>query len=922
MERLLSPMAAAMRPDPRSFDPRQYVLPMHPNDRCHWEPITEDAPELQDEDRTPKSRQATLVSKIGMAVGGMAKNRAKAAVGAAGTTAVRRIALGIAAAAEARSQERERQRERQKVFLATTGAIAATGTAVLGLGLLYQAIGQSGQTARTTRPVARIRQPIPLAVAIPSAIIDSIPELVAETLDVQTITRGMLKERGLNSGQVQAVMSGIDRVVADEVVPLTKKIAPQLLSPQLFRRFPQLADIPDLRNVTIDDLVRRYGIGSRNEATKLLDFIRRDLQNRIPEIPDVKVRNTPLTVDTRWQEIYEMLPVAMRGKRGESAAKAIVQHVRDSYAAGKPIRSLDELKKVKGVGKKTLDRLKSHEFVDNPNTLALGFLSDDQAAEILAGQLGLGPKLSKEIIQEARDGGQYSDVANLIDRIEQRRRRKDGLMSQLNFGEREKKALRDQLGTRVYPRPNTTIGNARSQQRASLGGPSGYENQPPQLPPTSLPSDRARELRAAADAAQAIREAMPTPRSLQQQSQKTRKPATATLPAAPYVQPVRRQLAIPGQRPLSALDRDARAARAAIDTYKGKQVYRQDKLFGKQETYAQALDRIDLELAVKQQQVNSTTQRLTDLAGRINQETDALLEKAKESEQLLKRGTDDEIDTLLRTLNIDEIEPTPNEKIPDLLASTKLTLDESRDLLQRSRNLDATTAIAPDLSRSLKATGDTDLADQADKLTSGLGLREEELTSKIEGIETLIAKLSGAGQSSALQDLAAARSRASAARDKIAGIKEQAQKQLAKRRAIQPDGASPHNKQLQGVMDWVRDARDRRSKINGNQLSWYRSSGRNPDQDMGENLKGRLADLDGLADAAKRSGAEADTALTRIRRYKGNPADVDYVREEMSSQSSEARSLLTEIQRYRDYIRAVQGLVDGVPTIGKQAVLP
>jgi hypothetical protein len=91
---------------------------------------------------------------------------------------------------------------------------------------------------------------------------------------------------------------------------------------------------------------------------------------------------------------------------------------------------------------------------------------------------------------------------------------------------------------------------------------------------------------------------------------------------------------------------------------------------------------------------------------------------------------------------------------------------------------------------------------------------------------------------------------------------------------------------------------------------------------MGENLKGRLADLDGLADAAKRSGAEADTALTRIRRYKGNPADVDYVREEMSSQSSEARSLLTEIQRYRDYIRAVQGLVDGVPTIGKQAVLP
>jgi hypothetical protein len=373
---------------------------------------------------------------------------------------------------------------------------------------------------------------------------------------------------------------------------------------------------------------------------------------------------------------------------------------------------------------------------------------------------------------------------------------------------------------------------------------------------------------------------------------------------------------------LSALDRDARAARAAIDTYKGKQVYRQDKLFGKQETYAQALDRIDLELAVKQQQVNSTTQRLTDLAGRINQETDALLEKAKESEQLLKRGTDDEIDTLLRTLNIDEIEPTPNEKIPDLLASTKLTLDESRDLLQRSRNLDATTAIAPDLSRSLKATGDTDLADQADKLTSGLGLREEELTSKIEGIETLIAKLSSAGQSSALQDLAAARSRASAARDKIAGIKEQAQKQLAKRRAIQPDGTPSHNKQLQGVMDWVRDARDRRSKINSSQLSWYRSSGRNPDQDMGENLKGRLADLDGLADAAKRSGAEADTALTRIRRYKGNPADVDYVREEMSSQSSEARSLLTEIQRYRDYIRAVQGLVDGVPTIGKQAVLP
>ena len=106
-------------------------------------------------------------------------------------------------------------------------------------------------------------------------------------------------------------------------------------------------------------------------------------------------------------------------------------------------------------------------------------------------------------------------------------------------------------------------------------------------------------------------------------------------------------------------------------------------------------------------------------------------------------------------------------------------------------------------------------------------------------------------------------------------------------------------------MDWVRDARDRRSKINTSQLSWYRSSRRNPDQDMGENLKGRLAELDGLADAVKRSGAEADTALTRIRRYKGNPADVDYVREDMSSQSNEARSLSTEIQRYRDYIRAV-----------------
>ena len=914
----LLPNARTARP--KAYDPREYVLPIHPNDRCHWEPVLEDDSDREDEDRTPESRQSALPSRIGMAVGGAVKSRLRSAAGAAATSAVRRVALNAVAVAQARAQQREQQRQQRKVFLATAGAVATAGTAVLGLSLLYRAI--SSAPDRATQPEAAVEpRPVPLWAAAPSALRETLGDLVQQTLDVRTVTRGMLKERGLKKDQVAAVMDGIDRVLRDEVTPLSNKIAPQLLSSQLLRRFPQLVDVPDLRNVTVDDLVRLYGAGSRPEATRLLDFIRRDLQNRIPEIPDVKVRDTPLTADTTWQEIYAMLPVALKNKRGEKAAKAIVQYVRDSYTSGNPIRSLEELRKVKGVGKKTIERLKSYDYADNPNTLALGFLADDRAGEILAGQLGLGPKLSKEIIQEAREGGQYTDVESLISRMELRRRRADGLMSQLNFGDREKKALREQLGGRVFPQPNTTIGQARSaiqQQRVSLGNTSAYENQlPPSTVPISPEDRRIRELAAAANAAQASRS---TSSPVQPVSQSPSTTTSSTI-APSYVPPLRRRPppALPGERQIAALAREVEAARSAIDFYKGRQVYRQQKLFGKRETFGEALDRIDRDLEIERERINSQVQRLSDYTARLNAETKQLLQRASEVEAMLKSGDDREVEALLQSLEAPNIEPAPPTSTTESAANTRAALTESQDLLTRSRGIDAATALPPGLIRSLEATGDTGLAEEANKLAEGLGLREEELAEKVNIIERLMARLRSTDSSAALQALASARERAIAARDKIAEVKTRAQQQLAQHRALQPEGIPSGSRRLDSLMADVRVARSRRARLDIEGLAWFRSAARSPDVDAEVDLAARLKFLSDNIDRAKRSERDADVALMKIRRYRGDTTDVDYVRQEMMDQSSESRSLVVEMERYRNYLSLVRRLADGVPVVAQKA---
>lgn len=899
----------ALLPDGRSkpgktYNAMEYMLPLHPNDRCHWVPIKQDDP---DPDRKPEARAATLASKTTMAVGGIAKDRAMqgvaAAAGSAATAVAKRITLSVAAAAQARSQELERQKQIRKVFL--QGAVA-TGTAALGLALLYRAVGAGQPESTPQRVPIREPEPVPLWAALPSAIAQSAPDLIID-VDIRTVNTKFLQERGLRQAQIQAVTDRIQRVREEEVTPISRKLPPQLLSPAILQRFPKLRDISDLRNVTIKALVQQYGINTQAEAAKVLDFIRRDLQNRIPEIPDVRIRNTPLTKDTTWQELYQFMPIALRDKRGEAAAKAIEKYIKDSYAAGKPIRSLDDLKNVKGVGAQTIKYMKAQDFTQNPNQLAMGFYSDDAAAEILAAQVGLGPKFAKEIIQEARDGGQFSDIENLIDRIELRRRRKDGQMASLNFGDRQKKALREALGDKVFPTPGILIGQARSslqQQRASLGSSSPYD-QPPS-PGVPLSGDRARELAALVDKADRAN-AQP----------KTSK--TSSLPAGRYVPTPGKKTPSPtGQPSLASYDARVQAARKALDTYKGQKVYRQDKVFGKQETYSEAIARIDREITAKHQNFESTRQSLGSYAARLNDETEGILRKAAEAEDILRVGSDADIEKLINSLDIGEIELTPGRNIGELTDQSQAIIGESRSMLEQYRQINPVTAIDSSLAQSVRKLGDAELDAAADKLMAGLGLDEEALTEKVQSLENLVSRIGSVGGAGALQDIALARDRAVKARKTAADVRDRLRKKLADQSRLQVNTAEPTTREMKGVMSEVENARKRWSNVSQD-LEWFRSSQRSPDLDSKQPNTDKLTFLGQNIDRSKRAERDADVALIKIRSYKGSPADVQYVTQEMVNQARNARSLTSEMEGYRQYLQLTKSMADVTPVVAKKA---
>ena len=900
----------ALLPDGRSkpsgkYNVMEYMLPLHPNDRCHWVPIEQDDP---DPDRKPEARAATLVSKTAMAVGGMAKDRAMqgiaAAAGGAATTGAKRITLGVMAAAQARSQELERQKQIRKVFL--QGAVA-TGTAAIGLALLYRAIG-AGQPESTPQriPIGE-PAPVPLWAALPSAIAQSAPDLLVD-VDIRTVNTKFLQERGLRQAQIQAVTDRIQRVREEEITPISRMLPPQLLSPNLLRRHPKLRDISDLRNVTVKALVQRYGIGTQGEAIKVLDFIRRDLQNRIPEIPDVRIRNTPLTKDTTWQELYQFMPIALRDKRGEAAAKAIEKFIKDSYAAGKPIRSLDDLKAVKGVGAQTIKYMKAQDFTQNPNQLAMGFYSDDAAAEILAAQVGIGPKLAKEIIDEGRKGGQFSGIENLLERIELRRRRKDGQMASLNFGDRQKKALREALGDKVFPTPGISIGQARSslqQQRASLGPGSSLYDQPPS-PRTPLSSDRVRELAALVDKADRAN-AQP----------KTTKPSA--LPAGRYVPTPGKKTPSPiGQPSLASYDARLQAARKAIDTYKGRKVHRQDKVFGTQETYGEAIARIDREIATKRQNFESTRQHLGAYAARLNDETEGILQKAAQAEETLRVGSDADIEKLINSLDIGEVELAPDRNIGELTDQSQALIGESRSLLDEYRQINPVTAIDSSLAQSVRKLGDAELDAAADKLMAGLGLDEESLNEKVQSLQNLVSKIGSAGGAGTLQDIALARDRAVKARKTAADVRDRLRQKLADQSRIQVSAAEPTKREMKGVMSEVENARKRWSNVSQD-LEWFRSSQRSPDFDSKQQNTDKLKFLDQNIDRSKRAERDADVALIKIRGYKGSPADVQYVTQEMVNQARNARGLTSEMEGYRQYLQLVKSMADAIPVVAKKA---
>ncbi len=89
--------------------------------------------------------------------------------------------------------------------------------------------------------------------------------------------------------------------------------------------------------------------------------------------------------------------------------------IRNHTSSGNKVNSLEDLKKIPGVGDRSIAKVAASLSNAKPNINSVP--NTELAAKELAAQLGIGSKLAKSILDERDRAGYYSDVNNLVKRV-------------------------------------------------------------------------------------------------------------------------------------------------------------------------------------------------------------------------------------------------------------------------------------------------------------------------------------------------------------------------------------------------------------------------------------------------------------------------------------------------------------------------
>ena len=445
------------------FDASQFIIPAHPHCRCHFEPVDDNDNRDREDDKDPNLDPARAkVSPIAQA---WTKSRALLGVGIGlGIQAGIRggINAGIqagVAAVQARRAEMLAARSRRAMLIK---ALTIGAGVTLGLGGLYlllnefskemksrssgepqgsgipgisdigSNVAQGIESEALSKAVEYLREKetqserASVAAKIPpmsSSVISlklqeqpSFYRLATQNVNLNGVTDGQLqKVHGLTQWQVQTLRKEMKAFQQRMTAPLSQ-VAPaqRLLPDSLLRLYPELMQYPDVRQLSLDQLI---GItGSREKGNALDDYIRRQLRAKlaIPERGEVEIGG--LEVSQMGQSDWlGLLPAGSTNK--ESLAQSIVQLI--SRTPPKTKEELTEmLRSIKGVGPKTVDRIvKGGQLARiNINELIAVEGPTERAAKEISDRAGVSMAIARRIVEAHKDG-EWEGMQVMRDRL-------------------------------------------------------------------------------------------------------------------------------------------------------------------------------------------------------------------------------------------------------------------------------------------------------------------------------------------------------------------------------------------------------------------------------------------------------------------------------------------------------------------------
>lgn len=494
------------------YDPQQYVIPCHPNDRCHWQPVFDDDDDDRDpneEGRKPKNRRA-----VPLGVGWVGKQLVRGGLRAAAGQILGRLQKKI----DAQVKEKQKQQKIRSLLARLLGAGIVGG---LALGALYvllrdfnrkwQKAGQEVRESLTEKIVGddpesealrqlQGRRDEQKAIAqlnltpqqvLTQELAQKYPRLLQSGVDLRGVSDKVLRRLyGVSAKDVAQIRALMKQLTERMGAPLEKAIPPQMLldtqAGNLLAKYPQLRDIKDLRNLTVNDIVRLGITDDPKAAIRLKQLIGNELARKM-NLPLLRgVEGYDLAKIEPEELAKRLSPTLGTEKQRQAIAKKIVKYAQSRALAGDPVLSLDELQNIPGVGKKTIASMRAANLNQNPNAIAVDpRFGRETATTVLQESLGVARKVARAVVDEVRDrGGQFRDSEDMVRRVE-------ALLQErgIEISEQTKNRLRSRSTASLSPvsLPSTQSQIVSVGVSQPLPGAAPQQQLPPATSPPQLP---------------------------------------------------------------------------------------------------------------------------------------------------------------------------------------------------------------------------------------------------------------------------------------------------------------------------------------------------------------------------------------------------------------------------------------------------